>query len=199
MRQRKFADDVPTALSHTGAVAIDVVVRQVRELLDRAHTLFADPPTSGGPTAAGTGVQLLAGAGQQLHAGSRRPMTDLAGRLAGDHGRLTGAAGAELSALARRDAKLGRCLEQAADAERHGRAASGAVLRAVAADVAALAPLSGTPAGQHALLRALRARVAHQQSIIADTAARAGVAATTIRALSYRPTPQITGVPGGDR
>jgi peptidoglycan DL-endopeptidase CwlO len=175
-------------------VAIDAVVRQVGELLNRAHTLFADPPTSGGPTAAGAGAR-LADAGQQLHAG-RRQMTDLAGRLAGGHGRLTGAAGAELSALAGGDEQLGRCLEQAADTDRHGRAASGAVLRAVVADVVALAPLSGTPAGQHALLSALRARVVQQQRIIADTAARAGAAAATMRALSYQPTQQITGVPG---
>jgi hypothetical protein len=126
-------------------------------------------------------------------------MTELAGRLAGGHGRLTGAAGAELSALARSDQQLGRCLEQAADTDRHGRAASGAVLHAVVADVAALAPLSGTPAGQHALLSALRARVAHQQRIIADSAARAAAAAANMRALSYQPTQQITGVPGGDR
>jgi len=38
--------------------------------------------------------------------------------------------------------------------------------------------------------------VAHQQSIIADTAARAAVGAATMRALNYQ---QITGVPGGDR
>jgi hypothetical protein len=178
-------------------VAIDAVIRQVGELLDRAHTLFADPPASGGPTAVGAGAR-LADAGQQLHAG-RRQMTDLAGRLAGGHGRLTGAAGAELSALAGGDEQLGRCLEQAADTDRHGRAASRAVLRAVVADVAALAPLSGTPAGQHALLSALRARVAHQQSIIADTAARARAGAATMRALSYQPTQQISRFPGGDR
>jgi hypothetical protein len=193
----KLADDAPTALSHTGAVAIDAVVRQVGELLHRAHTLFADPPTSGGPTAAGAGAQ-LADAGQQLQAG-RRQMIGLGGRLAGGHGRLTGAAGAGLFALAGGDEQLGRCLEQAADADRHGRAASGAVLRAVVADVVALAPLSGTPAGQHALLSALRARVAQQHSIIADTAARAAAAAADMRALSYQPTAQITGVPGGDR
>lgn len=175
-------------------MAIDAVVRQVGELLDRAHTLFADPPTSGEPTAAGAGAQ-LADAGQQLHAG-RRQMTDLAGQLAGGHGRLTGAAGAELSALAGGDNRLGRCLEQAADTDRHGRAAAGAVLRAVVADVVALAPLSGTPAGQHALLSALRAQMAQQQRIIADIAARAGDTAANVRALSYQ---QITGVPGADR
>jgi peptidoglycan DL-endopeptidase CwlO len=196
-RRRKLADDAPSALSHTGAVAIDAVVRQVGELLDRAHTLFADPPASVGPTAAGAGAQ-LAGAGQRLHAG-RRQMTDLAGRLAGGHGRLTGVAGAELSTLAGRDEQLGRCLEQAANTDRDGHAASGAVRRAVVADVVALAPLSGIPAGQHALLSALRARAAHQQRIIADTAARAAAGAASMRALSYLPTQQSTGVPGGDR
>jgi peptidoglycan DL-endopeptidase CwlO len=172
-------------------VAIDAVVQQVGELLSRAHALFGDPLTSGGSAAVGAGAQ-LAGAGQQLHTG-RRQMTGLAGRLTGGHGLLTGIAGAGLSALAGSDDQLGQRLDQAADTDRRGRAASGAVVDAAAADVAGLTPLSGTPAGQHALLSALRARVAQQQRIVADTGARAAVAAARLRALGYQPTAPITG------
>ena len=130
----------------------------------------------------------LAGAGQHVHTG-RRQMTGVSGRLAGGHGLFAGAAGAGLSTLAGSDEQLGERLEQAAGTDRRGRAASAAVLDAAAADVAALAPLSDTPVGQHALLSALRARVAQQQSIVADTKARAAATAAGLRALTcHQPT-----------
>jgi peptidoglycan DL-endopeptidase CwlO len=164
-------------------VAIDAVVAQVGELLTRAHTLFADPPTSGGPVAARAGAH-LAGAGEHVHTGRRR-MAGVSGRLAGDHGPFAGAAAAGLSALAGSDEALGARLEQAAGTDRRGRAASAAVVDAVATDMAALAPLSDTPAGQRALLSALRARVTQQQGIVADTKARAAATAAALRALTY--------------
>jgi hypothetical protein len=182
----KIADGAATQLFHTGGVSIDAVVQQVGELLTRAHTLFGDPPTSGGPAAAGAGAN-LAGAGQHVHTG-RRQMTGVSGRLAGGHGLFAGAAGAGLSTLAGSDAQLGERLDRAAGTDRRGRAASAAVLDAAAADVAALAPLSDTPVGQHALLSALRARVAQQQGIVADTKARAAATAAGLRALTYQPT-----------
>jgi hypothetical protein len=172
-------------------VSIDAVVSQVGELLTRAHTLFADPPASGGPAAAGAGAH-LAGAGRHVHTG-RGQMTGVSGRLAGSHGLFTRAAGSELSHLAGSDEQLGQRLEQAAGTDRHGRAATAAVLDAAAADVAALAPLGDTPAVQHALLSALRARVAQQQGIVEDAAARAAAAAAALRALTYQPTNPTTG------
>jgi hypothetical protein len=186
-QRRKFAAGTPTALFHTGAVAIDAVAQQVGELLDRAHTLFADPAAAnvGGP---------LVGAGEQLHTGHRE-MTALAGRLADGHRQLSGVAHAELTTLSDHDEQLGSCLERAADTDRAGRAASDAVRRAAATELAALIPLSGTAAGQRALLSALRTRVARQQRIIADTGARAGDVAAAVRALSYQPTE----VPGDGR
>jgi peptidoglycan DL-endopeptidase CwlO len=172
-------------------VPIDAVVSQVEELLTRAHTLFADPPASGGPAAAGAGAQ-LAGAGRHVHTGHQQ-MTGVCGRLAGGHGLFTRAAGAELSDLADSDEQLGQRLEQAAGTDRCGRAATAAVLHAAAADVAALAPLGHTPAGQHALLSALRARVAQQQGIVEDAQARAAAAAAALRALNYQPADPTTG------
>jgi hypothetical protein len=168
-------------------VAFDAVAQQVGELLDRAHTLFADPP------AARVGGRLV-GAGEQLHT-DHREMTALAGRLADGHRQLSGLAHAELTTLSDHDEQLGSCLERAADTDRAGRAASDAVRRAAATEVAALTPLSGTPAGQHALLSALRARVTQQQRIIADTTAQASATAAEVRALSYQP----TDVPGDGR
>jgi hypothetical protein len=172
-------------------VSIDVVVARVEELLTRAHTLFADPPASGGPAAAEAGAH-LAGAGQRAHTG-RRQMAGMSGRLAGGHGLFAGAAGAGLSTLAGSDEQLSRRLEQAAGADRRGSAASAAVVDAAAADVAALAPLCDTPAGQHALLSALRARVAQQQGIVAASKARAAATAAGLRALRYQPTPASGG------
>jgi peptidoglycan DL-endopeptidase CwlO len=164
-------------------VSIDVVVAQIGELLTRAHTLFADPPTSGGQAAAGAGAH-LAGAGQHGHTG-RRKMAGVSGRLAGGHALFAGAGGAGLSTLAGSDEQLGARLEQAAGTDRRGSAASAAVVDAAAADVAALAPLADTPAGQHALLSALRARVAQQQGIVVDTKARAAATAEGLRTLTY--------------
>jgi hypothetical protein len=172
-------------------VSIDAVVQQVGELLTRAHTLFSESPVSGGPAAAGAGAH-LAGAGRHLHTGRRR-MVGGSGRLAGAHGLFAEAAGAGVSALAGNDEQLGRRLEQAAGTDRRGRAATAAVLHAAAADVAILAPLADTPAGQHALLSALRARVAQQQDIVADARARAAAAAAGLRALTYQPTNPATG------
>ena len=172
-------------------MAIDAVVEQVGELLERALALFADPPpASGGPPVAEAGAS-LAGADQQLHTGHRE-MTALTGRLADGHRQLAGAAHAQLTTVSDRDEQLGHRLEHAADTDSAGRAASDALRRAAAAELAALIPLSGTPGGQRALLSALRTRVVRQQRIIADTAARADDAAAAVRALSY----QTTGAPG---
>jgi len=187
----KIAYRVAAQPFHTGGVSIDAVVHQVAQLLTRAHTLFGDPPASGGQAAVGAGAH-LAGAGRHLHT-ARRQMAGVSGRLAGGHGLFTGVAVAQLSTLAGSDAQLGQRLEQAAGTDRGGRAASAAVVDAAAADIAALAPLSNTPAGQHALLGALRVRVAQQQGIVEDGKARAAAAAAGLRALSYQPTRPTTG------
>jgi len=172
-------------------VSIDAVVSWVGELLTRAHTLFGDPPASGGPAATEAGAH-LAGACRHVQTGHQQ-MTGVSGRLAGGHGLFTRAAAAELSDLAGSDEQLGQRLEQAAGTDRRGRAATAAVLDAASADVAALAPLGDTPAGQHALLSALRARVAQQQGIVEDAQARAAAAAAALRALTYQPANPTTG------
>jgi len=191
----KICGSFAMQLSHTDGVSIDVVVRQVSELLTRSHALFGDPPTSCRPAAAHAEAH-LADAGQHVHT-SRGSMTHASGRLADGHRLFTDTAHAGISALAGSDEELGARLERAAGADRHGRAASAAVVHAAATDVTALAPLRDTPAGQHALLSALRARVAQQQSIVEDTKTRAGAAAAGLRALTYpRAQPATRTTPG---
>lgn len=169
-----------TQLFHTDEVSIDAVVQQVGELLTRSQTLFAGPAAS---TPADSGAR-LADADQPLHRGWDRT-AQLAGRAAGGHAQFVEAAGSGLSTLADSDEQLGRRLEHAAALHQRGRAASAAVLDAAAADTTALAPLARTPAGQRALLSALRTRVAQQQHLIADARAGAMAAAAAVRSLTY--------------
>lgn len=174
-------------LFHTDDVSIDVVVRQVQELLTRAHTLFADPAPCGASltTESGTG---LADAGQQWRPAATRA-TAMSGRLAGDYRQFTDSARAELSALAERDDQLARNLEHAERTQHQGGFESAGVLGAAAADAAALAPLTRAPAGQQALLHALRTRVAQQQRLLRDAQAGAVDIAAALHALTYAPAP----------
>ena len=109
------------------------------------------------------------------------------GRLADGHASFAGSASAGISASAGGDAQLSRHLERATETHQRGNAASTAVIAAATADTAALSALTLTPAGQHAVLSALRTQVAKQQRIIADTQADAAATAAAIRALSYPP------------
>jgi cell wall-associated NlpC family hydrolase len=59
------------------------------------------------------------------------------------------------------------------------------MVNGAAADTAALAPFTGSPAGQQALLTALRARVAHQQKVLAAYKARDAKMAALLRSMSY--------------
>jgi hypothetical protein len=170
-----------TLLFHTGEVSIDAVVQQISEVLSRSHTLVAGPATSGARTAAESGAR-LAEAGQRLCRDSTHT-----GRLADGHASFVGSASAGTSALAGSDAQLSRYLERATEKHQRGNAASTAVIAAATADTAALFALTLSPAGQHAVLSALRTQVAEQQRIIADTRADAAATAAAIRALTYPP------------
>jgi hypothetical protein len=92
-----------------------------------------------------------------------------------------------VSALAGSDAQFSGYLQDAAEEYDQGSAASSEVIGAATADTTALGLLTRTPAGQHALLIALRAQVAEQQRIIADTRADAAGTAAAIRAITYPP------------
>ena len=152
-------------------------MQQVGGVLGRAHLLFGDPPASGGVAAldAGSG---LAAAGDLVRGGQAR-MTGLSGVLPAKYGGFATDAGAALDGAAGTDSSLGGQLDDAAGADRSGRASSGAVVNGAAADTAGLAPVSGTAPGQRALIAALRARVAQQQQVVnAHKALDARLAAT---------------------
>jgi len=83
------------------------------------------------------------------------------------------------------DVRLGGGVREAGGANRSGRAQSGQVLSGAAADTAGLAPLSGTPAGQRALVATLRARVARQQQIVNTYRAQDARLAALVRSLAY--------------
>ena len=74
--------------------------------------------------------------------------------------------------MADADGGLGAALDDAAGADRSGRADSGAVLPGAGADSAGLAAVSHTPAGEKALIVALRARVSQQHQVAAAYRAR---------------------------
>ena len=159
------------------------VVAQVAAVLGRGHALFGDPPTSGASAAAGAGRKLF-GAGDLARSGQHR-ISALSGQFPTGYGVFAGGAGPALDGLAGADDRLSGQLAAAGDTDRGGRGSSGAVVNGAAADTAGLAPFSNTPAGQKALLTALRARVAQQQQVVAAHRARDAQMAALLRSMTY--------------
>ena len=168
------------------------LVRQVAVVLGRAHSLFGDPPESGGSAASRAGSD-LAGAGELARAGRDR-VSALSGRFPHGYGMFAAGAGPTLDGLAGTDERLGGRLGEAAGSDRGGRAGSGSVLTAAAGDTAALAPFAHLPAGQRALVVALRARLTQQQQLVAAYRARDARLAALLRSISY---PGRSGGAGG--
>jgi cell wall-associated NlpC family hydrolase len=164
-------------------VSIAAWVQQVGDVLDRAHALFGDP-APGGHAATFDALAGLAGAGNLVRSSHVR-MVPLSGDLASRYGRFAAAAGPTLYGMAGTDEALGLQLQAAADSDQSGRADSGAVRSGAAADTTALSPVSGTPAGQRALVAALRARLAQQQHIIEAQRAHDARLAAMVRTLVY--------------
>jgi len=164
-------------------VSISAVVEQVAEVLGHTHGLFGDPPASGASAARGAGSDLT-GAGQLVRGGVAQ-ISGLSGDFATDYAAFGGRAGISLDGLAGADQRLSDQLQQAGRTDRSGRATSGGIVNAAATDTAVLAPYTNTPAGQQALLTALRARVAHQQRVVAAYKARDAKMAALLRSMSY--------------
>ncbi len=158
------------------------VVQQVGDTLAYGQALFADPPASG-PVDASSAP--LSTAAVRVRAG-RAQVDALSGDLPAAYGRFADDAAPALDAAADSDRRLGTHLDQAVQAERSGRALTGAVRTAAAADTAALTPDTGTAAGQRALIAALRTRLAQQCRLIAVHRAEDARLAALVRALSYR-------------
>ena len=95
--------------------------------------------------------------------------------------------------LAGNDERLGDQLREAARTDRHGRTTSGRVINNAAADTAALASYTDTPAGQRVLIVALRARLAHQQQVVAAYKRRDVAMASLLRSMTYTSRPSRGG------
>jgi peptidoglycan DL-endopeptidase CwlO len=164
-------------------VSVGALVEHVGEVLGRGHALFGDPPSSGGTAATTSGAGLTA-AGDLVRGGHQR-ISALSGALPAGYTTFATDAGPALDAAAKADDALGTNLRDAAASDRAGRGTSGAVVNGAASDTAALAPSTQTPAGQRALVSALRARLAQQQQVIAAHKAQDARLASMVRSLMY--------------
>jgi cell wall-associated NlpC family hydrolase len=164
-------------------VSVGAVVAEVGEVLGRAHSLFGDPPASGHGPASASGLK-LSNAGDLVRS-SQLQMAPLSGQLASNYATFAGGAAPALDTLAGNDRALSTQLDEAARSDRSGRASSGGVVNAASADTRGLAPFTNTPAGQKALLRALRSRVAQQQQVVQAYKTRDAQMAAMLRSMAY--------------
>jgi cell wall-associated NlpC family hydrolase len=163
-------------------VSVDALVARVGQVLGRAQALFGGPSCDGGAALdVGCG---LAGAGDRLRS-TRRQMAGLTGALPVHYARFAHDCVQALDAATGTDTRLRGKVRDAGRADQSGWAGSRAVVNGAATDTAGLAPVSGTPAGQRALIAALRARLAQQQHVVDAYTARDARLAAMIRSLAY--------------
>ena len=112
-------------------------------------------------------------------------MAGLAGALPANYTTFAHRAVQALDAATGTDTRLRGRVRAAGRADRSGWASSGAAVHGAESDAAGLAPVSGTPAGQRALIAALRARVAQQQHVVDTYKARDARLAAVLRSLAY--------------
>jgi hypothetical protein len=192
---RNFVSGAGVGGLDTGCVSLGALVQQVGQVLNRGHALFGDP-LAGGHTAALDSSTRLAAAGDLVRSGQAR-MAGLSGQLPTAYGDFAATAGPALDDAAGTDRALGGQLQAAAGSDQSGRANSGAVVDGAATDTAALSPMTGTPAGQRALVAALRARVAQQQHIVNAYRIRDARLAAMVRSLAYGQGNGVGGSPMG--
>lgn len=166
-------------------------MRYVGEVLGRGQALFGDPTDAGDVSSAGTRLRGTA----QLVAAGRRRFSAGAGDFAAGYDRFAARGGPALERLARLEGRLDGALTDAAGADRRGRTQSGAVIDGAAADRMALAPWSGSPAGEKLLITQLRAHLARQQELIALYRARDARLAAMLRSMRYRAPITTSGTP----
>jgi hypothetical protein len=159
---------------------VGALVAQVGEVLGRAHALFGTPAV-GQRLSAGAG---LVGAGSLVRGGAAQ-MAGLSGVLPASYGMFADDAGPALDHAAGADGALNGHLSTAATSDALGHSTSGAVLTAASTDTSTLAPVSGTPGGQRALIAALRARAAEQLRVVNAYQQRDARLAAMLRSLQY--------------
>jgi hypothetical protein len=163
-------------------VSVGALVQQVWQVLGRGHALFGGP-SSGGVGTVDAGGR-LAGAGERLRS-THREMTGLAGALPDHYRRFADDTVQALDAATGTDIRLRGWVRDAGRTDGSGWVSSGAVVNSAASDTAGLAPVSGTPAGQRALIATLRARVAQQQHVVNVYKARDARLAAMVGSLVY--------------
>lgn len=141
-------------------------------------------------------MSLVNGAGELVRGNATR-IAPANGQFAATFTSFTNKAAPALDALAGLDDQLGRTLTDAANTDRTGRNDSGQVRNGAATDTRILGPVSGTPAGERALLVQLKGRLQQQQQVIAAYKARDARLAALVRSLSYRGRGSTGGGGGG--
>jgi hypothetical protein len=164
-------------------VTAGAIIEHVGGVMGRAHALFSGTPDSG-DSAAGDSAAGLSDAARTVGQ-SQRVMSGLSGEFASSYGTFADDAGSVLDGHADADAQLGGALGDAGGSDRDGRAASGATIDGAAADTAAIVPYANLPAGERALVVALRRRVAQQQRVVAAYRLRDARLAGLVRSLAY--------------
>ena len=112
-------------------------------------------------------------------------MAGLTGALAVHYGGFAHDAARALDAATSTDDRLRARVRDAGRSDHAGWASSAAVVNGAATDTTRLAPVAGTPAGQRALISALRARLTEQQRVINACKARDARLAAGLRSLAY--------------
>ena len=159
---------------------VDDVVTQVLQVLARAEALFSatEGPAENAAGALGSAAQI----NQTLSART----ADFSGVGVSSHRAAVAQSAARLGAAADVDAALTAHLSSAAGTHSSGAGQAGQ-LRAGAASVAdVVGPLRGSAPGDMVVLKALRARVAGMQQLVAEHADHGAATAEQIRALGYR-------------
>ncbi|MEE6140329.1 hypothetical protein SKC41_28930 [Mycobacterium sp. 050128] len=164
-------------------MSIDALVQHVGQVLNRGHALFGQPGT-GGDVAAGRSDAALAGAAELVRHSQQR-MSGLSGVLPATYTTFATDAAPGLGRVSTADNRLGTQIHDAVQVDWTGGANSGSVVKGAAADTTTLAPVSGTPAGQRALIATLRARLAQQQQIVNAHKARDAQLASMVRSMLY--------------
>jgi hypothetical protein len=159
------------------------LVRHVRQVLGRGHTLFGEAGSSGG-TAPWDARWGLAGARDRLRR-TRQQMAGVTGVLPVHYAGFAHDAARALDAATGTDTRLRAGVRDAGRSDHAGWASSAAAVHGAATDTTRLAPVLGTPAGQRALIAALRARLIEQQRVINACKARDARLAAALRSLAY--------------
>ncbi len=171
-------------------MSVDAVVARVAAALSRGHALFSPAPLDAG-AGLSSSSQTLTSLSNRIAASPQS--LGASGQFANAYGDVAQRFSVRLSGTAGLDAKLSGLSGEAANSDAGGRNQTGKVVNAAASDTARGAPYANTPAGQRALLMALRERVNEQRQVISAHKARDAKLAALVRQLAYRRSPGAGG------